>query len=173
MTASAMKGDRERCLAAGMDDYVAKPVSPESLDEALRRWVSLPQAPQALPPRRADDGAVEDGAVDDAVLDQLLAIDEGGGLLTEVIDTFLRIAPVRLATLARTAERKDAAGLERAAHSFLGSCANLGARRMAEICGAMEIAARAGDGALGHVDRLKAEYVGVKKALTGRKERVS
>ncbi|HVQ28742.1 MAG TPA: response regulator, partial [Vicinamibacteria bacterium] len=170
MTASAMKGDRERCLAAGMDDYVAKPVSPESLDEALRRWASPPQAAPAPAPRLADDGAV-----DDTVLDQLLAIDEGGGLLTEVIDTFLRIAPVRLATLARTAERKDAAGLERAAHSFLGSCANLGARRMAEICGAMEVAARAGstDGALGHVDRLKAEYVGVKKALTGRKERVS
>ena len=170
MTASAMKGDRERCLAAGMDDYVAKPVSPESLDEALRRWVSLSPPSPAPSLRPADDGAM-----DDAVLDQLLAIDEGGRLLTEVIDTFLRIAPVRLATLARTAERKDAPGLERAAHSFLGSCANLGARRMAEICAGLEVAARGGstDGATGQVDRLKAEYVGVKKALTSRKERVS
>jgi len=170
MTASAMKGDRERCLAAGMDDYVAKPVSPESLDEALRRWVSLPSSsPPVAPP------APSDGPVDHAVLDQLVAIDEGGKLLTEVIDTFLRIAPVRLAALARAAERKDAVGLERAAHSFLGSCANLGARRMAALCAGLETDARGGstDGASGRVEELTAEYAEVKVALTGRKERVT
>ena len=169
MTASAMKGDRERCLAAGMDDYVAKPVSPESLDEVLRRWVS-PEAPRTPSP-----AADEDGPVDQAVLDQLLAIDEGGGLLSEVIDTFLRLAPGKLSALARAAKRKDPGGLERAAHSFLGSCANLGARRMAAICAGLETAARAGstNGGVAQVEQLKAEFVLVKAALTRRRERVS
>jgi PAS domain S-box-containing protein len=170
MTASAMQGDRERCLAAGMDDYVAKPVSPESLGEALRRWVSLPDPP---PPAAAAVGG--DGPVDHRVLDQLEAIDEGGRLLAEVIDTFIRIAPVRLLALARAADRKDAVGLERAAHSFLGSCANLGARSMANICAALETAARGGstEGASGQVQQLTAEYAGVKAELTSRKERVT
>jgi CheY-like chemotaxis protein/HPt (histidine-containing phosphotransfer) domain-containing protein len=171
MTASAMTGDRERCLAADMDDYVAKPVSPESLGEALRRQVRAPVA--AAPPAPAPSAG--DGPLDPTMLDQLLSIDERGTLLTEVIDTFLRIAPVRLTTLEKAARKKDAVALERTAHNFLGSCGNLGARRMAETCAALEAAARAGsaDGAFGLVERLRAEFEEVKAALADRKEQVS
>ena len=98
--------------------------------------------------------------MDHAVLDQLLAVTNKGGVLGEVIDTFLRIAPGKLAALARAAKRKDPASLERAAHSFLGSCANLGARRMAAICAGLETAARGGstNGGLAQVDELKTEF---------------
>jgi two-component system sensor histidine kinase/response regulator len=170
MTASAMTGDRERCLAAGMDDYVAKPVSPETLGQALRRQVRAPlTAPQA--PMTSSG----DGPIDHTMLDQLLSIDERGVLLTEVIDTFLRIAPVRLATLEKAARKKDLVALERTAHNFLGSCGNLGARRMAQTCAALEAAARGGsaDGAAGQVERLRAEFEEVKTALADRKEQVS
>ena len=57
MTASAMKGDRERCLEGGMDDYVAKPVTPEALDAALRRWVSAARPPLRPPARPGVEGA--------------------------------------------------------------------------------------------------------------------
>jgi CheY-like chemotaxis protein/HPt (histidine-containing phosphotransfer) domain-containing protein len=166
MTASAMAGDRERCLEAGMDDYVSKPVSPESLDQALSRFIE--RAPS--PPPAASAASPVDGSV----LDQLQAIDEGGSLLVEVIDTFLRIAPVRLSVLGRAAGKKDASQLERTAHSFLGSCANLGAVRMAEICALLETRGRAGsvDGALASVEELHAEYAKVKELLTERRERV-
>jgi HPt (histidine-containing phosphotransfer) domain-containing protein len=109
------------------------------------------------------------------VLDQLLSIDEGGSLLVEVIDTFFRIAPARLQALARAAAKKDVAALEKGAHSFLGSCANLGAARMAEICAALEVRARAGsaDGAVSLVGDLQEEFARVKPALQERRERPS
>jgi PAS domain S-box-containing protein len=162
MTASAMKGDRERCLRAGMDDYVSKPVSPESVDEVLRRWVPR-EAPAAAPTRSGEP-------VDQSVLDQLLGIDELGGLLAEVIETFLRIAPLRLTALKKAARKRDAAGLERTAHSFLGSCANLGATRMAEICALLETRAQTGstDGAPSLVEELHSEFALVKAALQRR-----
>jgi PAS domain S-box-containing protein len=168
MTASAMPGDRERCLRAGMDDYVSKPVSPESLSEALSRFV--PRAPAAPP--KAETG--EDG-LKASVLDQLLNIDESGGLLVEVVDTFLRIAPVRLSTLGRAAQKRDSKALERAAHSFLGSCANLGAGTMADLCAQLETRARAGstDGAASLVLALQEEFARVKPALEARRERVA
>jgi CheY-like chemotaxis protein len=167
MTASAMKGDRERCLRAGMDDYVSKPVSPESIDDALRRWVPR-EALAPVPTRKGEP-------VDDSVLDQLLAIDENGGLLAEVIETFIRIAPLRLSALKKAARKKDAPGLERTAHSFLGSCGNLGATRMAEICALLETRAQGGstDGAPELVDELHSEYAEVKTALQRRRERVT
>ena len=166
MTANAMAGDRERCLEAGMDDYVSKPVSPESLDQALSRFIERAprRRPLRLPPRpwtvRARTSSTRST--------------KGGSLLVEVIDTFLRIAPVRLSVLGRAAGKKDAGQLERTAHSFLGSCANLGAVRMAEICALLETRARGGsvDGVLALVEELHAEYGKVKATLEERRERV-
>jgi HPt (histidine-containing phosphotransfer) domain-containing protein len=102
----------------------------------------------------------------------LWSIDEDGSLLGEVIDTFLRIAPKRLESLRETS---DPAALERAAHSFLGSCVNLGAVRMGELCAKLEHLGRAGsmEGAKALVAALEDDYRGVRLALEAEKERLT
>ena len=140
MTASAMKGDRERCLEAGMDDYVSKPVTPEGLEAVLRRWVRRPAAPSApATPLGAPAGEL----LDETIVASLLSVDDDGSLMDEVVATFLRIAPVRLSAI-RKAAKGDPAQLERTAHSFLGSCGNLGCHGMADLCARLEVLGRSG-----------------------------
>jgi PAS domain S-box-containing protein len=172
MTASAMKGDRERYLEAGMDDYVSKPVTPESLEAVLKRWVrparvAAPAASsQEPPPSSAEE------LLDETVVQSLMSVDEDGTLMDEVVSTFLRIAPARLAALHKAA-KEDAAQLERASHSFLGSCGNLGCRRMADLCAKLEVLGRSGstEGAPDLVRALEEELAAVRphlEALPGR-----
>ena len=141
MTASAMKGDRERCLEAGMDDYVAKPVTPELLESVLRRWLGGPVA--AAAPAAALAPPPPDDLLDPVIVRSLMSVDDDGTLMDEVVATFLRIAPLRIAAIHKAA-RGNAPQLERAAHSFLGSCGNLGCRRMADLCAQLEILGRSG-----------------------------
>jgi CheY-like chemotaxis protein len=169
MTASAMKGDREKCLEAGMDDYVSKPVTPEQVEAVLRRWIMAPAPPAEPPPAEAT--ASED-LLDDAIVQSLMAVDDDGTLIDEVVATFFRIAPLRLAAI-RKAARAGPQQLERAAHSFLGSCGNLGCRRMAELCARLEVLGRSGstNGAGVLARALEGEYAAVKphlEALPGR-----
>ncbi len=140
MTASAMKGDREKCLEAGMDDYVTKPVTPEKLEAVLKKWVGTATSPAE---RAAAAGAPPAALRDEAVIRSLMSVDDDGSLMEEIVATFLRIAPARL-TAIKKAARGNAAQLEREAHSFLGSCGNIGASRMAEICARLEVLGRSG-----------------------------
>jgi CheY-like chemotaxis protein/HPt (histidine-containing phosphotransfer) domain-containing protein len=174
MTASAMKGDREKFIGAGMDDYVAKPVTPDELEAVLRRWIAAEQnappagsapGPPALSPQPED-------RLDETIVESLLSVDEDGSLMDELVATFLRIAPVRLASI-RKGARGDAKLLERSAHSFYGSCGNLGCRRMADLCARLEVLGRSGstEGAPDLARTLEEEYVAVKphlEALPGR-----
>jgi CheY-like chemotaxis protein/HPt (histidine-containing phosphotransfer) domain-containing protein len=172
MTARALKGDREKCLAAGMDDYISKPVNPQELRAILARLV-----PRAPAPRESAALSEESPAavspIDESVIANLRNIDPDGSLLREVVDTFIRIAPLRLATLWKASQKPDAGSLERAAHSFRGSCANLGARRMADICARLEDLGRTGstEGSRELVEALEADYEGVRLALEAEKER--
>jgi two-component system, sensor histidine kinase and response regulator len=167
MTASAMKGDREKCLAAGMDDYVAKPIGPDSLQAVLSRWVEA----------ESQAGGEEAAAapLDASMIENLRAIDGDGTLLVELIDTFNRIAPLRLAALSKASAQASAVTLERTAHSFLGSCANLGARFMADICARLELMGRAGSttGARELIQSLEEEYGVVQEALLEEKRRLT
>jgi PAS domain S-box-containing protein len=171
MTASAMKGDRERCLEAGMDDYVSKPVTPDDLARVLQRWVS-PSAPALEAAQAARAEPVAGDLLDETTIQSLLSVDEDGSLMDEVVAAYLRIAPVRLAAL-RKAAKGNPSQLERTAHSFLGSCGNLGCRRMADLCARLEVLGRSGstEGAAELVRALEAEYAAVRpqlEALPGR-----
>jgi CheY-like chemotaxis protein/HPt (histidine-containing phosphotransfer) domain-containing protein len=163
MTASAMKGDRERCLEAGMDDYVTKPVTPETLEAALRRWVGAAAAPAE---KAAAASPAAGDLLDEGVVASLMSVDDDGTLMDEIVATFLKIAPIRLGAI-RKAARGNAAQLERAAHSFFGSCGNLGCRRMADLCARLEVLGRSGstEGAPALAAALEREYAAVKPHL--------
>ena len=105
--------------------------------------------------------------MDHSVLDQLAGHRRGGCLLAEVIDTFLRIAPCGSPPSRRRRARRTSPALERTAHSFLGSCANLGAKRMAEMCAGLETRGPGGaaEGAPELLEELQTEYALVKHAL--------
>ncbi len=171
MTASAMKGDRERCLEGGMDDYVAKPVTPEALDAALRRWVSVARPASAAAGEA--NGSAASGVLDEKTVASLMSLDDDGSLMDELVQTFLGLIPGRLASIREAARKEDAGELARAAHTLGGSCANLGCRRMASLCAELEVLGRSGSvaGSLELLKALEAEEDAVRpqiEALPGR-----
>jgi CheY-like chemotaxis protein/HPt (histidine-containing phosphotransfer) domain-containing protein len=159
MTANALPEDREACLAAGMQDYVAKPIRPDELAEALKR---------ARPIEGGADMIPEDvnGGLDDAALDSLRELG-GDEFVAEVIDTFLADAPDLLAAMRTSLRDGDTDELRRAAHTLKSNGATLGAARFAEVCSELEALARSGqlEGASRLVERVEHEYGSLEKAL--------
>ncbi|HSL00232.1 MAG TPA: response regulator [Rubrobacteraceae bacterium] len=148
MTANALEGDREKALAAGMDDYIPKPVKLETLDAVLKRWV--PVAMEAETERGGSKRVFSsdpDLVLDQDVLSTLREIEREGepGFVAELADMFLRDARVRLEELHKAADESTFESLRRTAHTLKGSCSNMGAARMAEVCAALEQAGELGD----------------------------
>ena len=155
MTAHAMRGDLEKCLEAGMDDYVSKPISPLVLAATLERWlppandgakgVASEPAVQA-PPTDALTGNVPvwDRA---AILNRLMGDER---LAMSILAGFLDDIPKRVESLERTVAAGDAVAARREAHTIKGAAANVGGEQIRVIALGMEQAAASGDcGAVG------------------------
>jgi len=130
LTAGAMRGDRDRCLAAGMDDYLAKPLRFEALETALRRWLTAggPAAPAIV-----DWAAVADLG---RQLDRSGAGD--GGALAGMIAEFRVEAASRIQALRQAAEAHDRDGMRKAAHGLRGPAGSLGALEVAALAAELE-----------------------------------
>jgi PAS domain S-box-containing protein len=138
MTASAMKGDRERCLEAGMDDYISKPVQPEALLEAVARWTSdrddeIPQ-PVVVEVEETADSPLNLNRLKE--LQSVLG--EPDGFLQELIDIFLSEVPKRLESIEQALQSGDAEGVQAAAHTLKGMAGNLGADQLTQLSSLLE-----------------------------------
>jgi PAS domain S-box-containing protein len=146
LTAYAMKGDRERCLAAGMNDYVSKPIQSSELRSAIERALSI-DLPQ--PPPGPDAGTPPVGPA--PVFDRtgtLARFDGDEELLRQMLEVFLEDAPNQLASIREALSANDAPLVRRAGHTLKGASSNVGASRLREIGFTIEKAGEAGDLAL-------------------------
>jgi CheY-like chemotaxis protein/HPt (histidine-containing phosphotransfer) domain-containing protein len=150
MTAGAMQGDREKCLEAGMNDYVSKPISPQALAEALDKW--LPQEVAAAPKQAA--GKPGEAARVAAAESEAPVFDKAGmiarmmddeDLARTVVGGFLGDIPRQIKALQDFLKTGDVPGAERQAHTIKGASANVGGEALRAVAFEMEKAAKAGD----------------------------
>jgi PAS domain S-box-containing protein len=156
MTAFAMAGDRDRCLAAGMDDYLPKPFTPDTLREVIERVAGAGSAALAAQPAAAPSPAPQ-SPIDWTRIESLKPYDADGSLVREAIGAFLRDGPKYLAAMHEAFGASDGGAVASAAHALKGAAANVGARRLEAIC--REVEAQARDGTVGDAGETVAKSV--------------
>ncbi|MBI5512727.1 MAG: response regulator [Deltaproteobacteria bacterium] len=158
VTANAMKGDRERCLDAGMDDYMAKPVTAATINAMLEKW----KPPQTVPPAVP---LPEGPALDEGVVTNLRELMDDGSadIVAEMVDGFLGSAPERLRALEGAASKGSGAELQAEARAMKDLAAEFGARRIAVLCD--QAANDPSKASPGLVQALQAELERVREAL--------
>ena len=135
MTAHSMRGDRDRCLAVGMDDYLSKPLDTRAFDLALSRWVGEL--------RGAEEQGSHDGAVDSAAIERLREQIDSVGALEGFVDLFRSQTPAKLEELRKAVDSGDNVAVRQGAHFLKGSASSLCAVRMAALCRELESASPA------------------------------
>jgi len=164
MTAHTLKGDRQTCLDAGMDDYVAKPVQPKELAGAIERWIGA-----EAPTEQDQSKRMETKSTPVFDRDELLARLGGDEkLLHDIVGVFLQDAPGQMQSLKDAAEKGDATLAQRQAHTLKGASANVGASALQELVSQMEMAGKKGDlsRALELLGTIREEYERLKQTMT-------
>jgi PAS domain S-box-containing protein len=177
MTAHAMQGDRQRCLDAGMNDYITKPVSPQALAETLTRWLpsedaakptDASAAPVAASPATAGPAAADEPET--PVFDRpgmLARLMDDEALARVVVDGFLEDLPNQIEALRSYLDAGDAEGVVRQAHTIKGASANVGGERLRAEASEMEKAARVGNLAevMARLPDLESRFAGLEEAM--------
>jgi CheY-like chemotaxis protein len=160
VTANAMQGERELCIQAGMDDYIAKPIRLEELSGALSRV------------ERRSDTASSDASVDADVVRKLAASlgPLGGSSVDGLIGTFLGHVPGQVEALRSALQRKEFEDVRREAHAMKSNASTFGAVRLADLSRELEAEAKAGSADGDLVDRLEAELGRVSEELEALRE---
>jgi PAS domain S-box-containing protein len=173
LTADVRPEARERCKAAGMDGFVAKPVTPHKLAEALGRWIpSMTTGEQDSRVLEAVGGATQGGStgavLEISALRRLKELERAGmqgDLVDGLVRMFLERTPARIERMARALSAGQHGFVELEAHSLKSSCRNLGADRMASCAADLEYAASHGMSADDLVSRLSREFTTVATLL--------
>jgi len=156
MTANAMQGDREMCLAAGMDDYISKPIRIPDLVAALERAAVLKQAEG----KKQEEKAQMSGTLIDKEAWESMKSMTGPAFMVELIDVFLKDSPELIEQMRSGLAAGDIESVRRAAHSLKSNSASFGADRLAGVARDLEMIAKSGtlDGAESKLSAVEAEY---------------
>ena len=179
LTAHAIDGDRERCLAAGMDDYMSKPFTQRQLGSMIQRWVQRPGDETALSSDRSEAAhaepvqspalALSNGPLADQALAQLRALRRPGrpDPVAPILASFLESSATYVSTIQQAVVHQDAEALFHAAHAMKSSSAMIGAMELSSILKDFEFMGRQGDVAGGHAKMAELEtvYEAVKQAV--------
>jgi CheY-like chemotaxis protein/HPt (histidine-containing phosphotransfer) domain-containing protein len=142
MTANAFEGEREKCLAAGMDDYLSKPVKSEMLLQMLERWQVDAREHGEILPNNSNTFSQENmnEVVDLSALANFREFQQPGekDLVNELIDLFIEDANKRLSILKKAVLELDVATIKRQAHNLKGGAGNIGAHQMAALSSDLE-----------------------------------
>jgi CheY-like chemotaxis protein len=138
MTANAMQGDREMCIEKGMDDYISKPITPQTLASVLEKWISSRTGAPSVETSKPADTETEPGVpvFDRAGMLGRLMDDEE--LVKAVTDGFLLDIPKQIEKLREYLAAGEVEGVKRQAHTIKGASSNVGGERLRAVAFAME-----------------------------------
>ncbi|HEY9604301.1 MAG TPA: Hpt domain-containing protein, partial [Allocoleopsis sp.] len=180
MTAYAMASDRQKCIEAGMDDYISKPIQEQELIRVLQQCQSGAVEPRKQPvqERTADTQNLEfQSVLDRGILQSLhqMAGAKAPTILHRIINNYLEDAPQLLQGIRDAVTAEDAQALRQSAHTLRSSSANLGAMTLSHLCKELEMMGSSGTltDAPSYMTQVEAEYEKVKQALLMEDEQLS